>query len=418
MTSSDVVASARGFPRRETVAAEASPAMARRSEGPPPATAAWQPGDPVGDRRFVDVGPLDLELGGRLPAVTVAYETWGRLDESGGNAVFVLHALTGDSHVVGPPGNGHPTAGWWDGLIGRGAPLDTDRCFVVASNVLGGCQGTTGPSSVNPVTGRRYGGDFPRVTIADQVEVERRLADALGIRRFAAVVGGSMGGMRALEWAAASPERVGAALVVAVGPAATGDQIATQSTQVLAITSDPAWAGGHYHDAGPGGGPWRGMGIARRMAHLTYRSEYELDARFGRDPQDDEDPLCAAAIGDGAPGRFAVQSYLDHQADKLARRFDAGTYVALTDAMNTWDVGRRRGGIDEALAAIAVPLVVVGVTTDRLYPLHLQERIAAAPGTVGGLRVIDSPYGHDGFLIAREQIFALVAETHEIGRSS
>ena len=385
-----------------------------RALGLPPATAAWQPGDPVADRLFAGVGPLGLELGGHLPEVTVAYETWGSLDPDGGNAVLVLHALTGDAHVVGPPGPGQPTAGWWDGLIGPGAPLDTDRCFVVAPNVLGGCQGTTGPSSRRPradgTPGPRYGGDFPRITVGDQTEVERRLSDLLGVRRWAAVVGGSMGGMRALEWAAATPERVGAALVVAVGAEATGDQIATQSTQLLAITSDPAWAGGHYHDAGPGNGPWRGMGIARRMAHLTYRSEYELDARFGRDPQDDEDPLAP-----GAQGRFAVQSYLDHQADKLARRFDAGTYVALTDAMNTWDVGRGRGGTDTALARVHVPLVVAGVTTDRLYPLHLQERIAAAPGTVDGLQVIDSPYGHDGFLIARERIFALVAETYRLG---
>jgi homoserine O-acetyltransferase len=373
---------------------------------PARATGGWLEGDPVGDRRFVDVGPIELELGGHLPAVTVAYETWGTLAEDASNAVLVLHALTGDSHVVGPAGPGHPTAGWWDGLIGPGAPLDTRTSFVVAANVLGGCQGTTGPSSRRP-DGRRYGGSFPRVTVADQVEVERRLSDRLGIDRWAAVVGGSMGGMRALEWAAAHPRRVGAALVVAVGAAATGDQIGTQSTQILAITSDPAWSGGDYHDTGVG--PWRGMGIARRIAHLTYRSEVEFGLRFGTAAQAGEDPL--------ADGRFAVQSYLDHQAAKLERRFDAGTYVALTDAMNTWDLGRGRGGLQVALAALEVPLVVAGVTTDRLYPLYLQEQIASARSAVGGLRVITSPYGHDGFLIERDQVFDLVAEAYALGRA-
>jgi homoserine O-acetyltransferase len=360
----------------------------------------------VGHRRFADVGGLDLELGGRLDAVTVAYETWGTLDRTGSNAVLVLHALTGDSHVHGEAGPGHPTPGWWDGLIGPGAAIDTRRWFVVAPNVLGGCQGTTGPSSVAP-GGRRYGSRFPRITVPDQVAVEMRLADALGIRRWASVVGGSMGGMRALEWVVGTPDRVASALVLAVGAVASADQIATQTTQNLAITSDPGWHGGDYHAGALGEGPWRGLGVARRIAHLTYRSEVELDLRFGNDPQVDEDPL--------ASGRWAVQSYLDHQADKLAHRFDAGSYVALTDAMSTWDLGRGRGGVDAALASIRVPLVVGGVDSDRLYPLHQQQRIAdLAPGCVDGLRVIPSPYGHDGFLVERDQVFELVAETLDL----
>jgi homoserine O-acetyltransferase len=280
--------------------------------------------------------------------------------------------------------------------------------------VLGGCQGTTGPSSP-AAEGRPYGSRFPRITVPDQVAVESRLADALGIRRWASVVGGSMGGMRALEWVAGSPDRVASALVLAVGAVASADQIATQTTQNLAITSDPGWRGGDYHDGGPGEGPWRGLGVARRIAHLTYRSEVELDLRFGNDPQDGEDPL--------GSGRWAVQSYLDHQAEKLAHRFDAGSYVALTDAMSTWDLGRGRGrgaaaagvGVDAALASIRVPLVVGGVDSDRLYPIHQQQRIAdLAPGCVDGLRVIPSPYGHDGFLVEREQVFELVAETLDL----
>jgi len=364
----------------------------------------------VGDRRFADIGGVGLELGGRLDRVRVAFESWGTLDRTASNAVLVLHALTGDSHVVGDAGPGHPTPGWWDGLIGPGAAIDTRRWFVVAPNILGGCQGTTGPSSLAP-DGRPYGSRFPRITVGDQVAVERRLADALGIRRWASVVGGSMGGMRALEWVTGSPERVASGLVLAVGAVASGDQIGTQSTQNLAITSDESWSGGDYHDAGPGGGPWRGLGVARRIAHLTYRSDLELDERFGNEPQDDEDPLSG--------GRFAVESYLEHQSAKLAHRFDAGSYVALTDAMSTWDLGRGRGGVDAALASIRVPLVVGGIDTDRLYPVHQQERIAAlAPGCVDGLRVVPSLFGHDGFLVERDRVFDLVAETLDLSAAA
>ena len=376
--------------------------MAVSSDGPPPATAAWREGDPPADRRFADVGALVLEGGGALPSVRVAYEEWGVRDEDGSNSVLVLHALTGDAHVVGPAGPGQLTAGWWDGLIGPGAPIDTDRWHVVAPNVLGGCQGTTGPSSPAP-DGRPWGSRFPQITVRDQVAVEVALADSLGIDRWAAVVGGSMGGMRALEWLVGQPHRVAAGLVLAVGGEATADQIGTQAAQVLAIRSDPQWRGGDYHGAAPGEGPHAGMGLARRIAHLTYRTEYELEVRFGRQPQGDEDPLRG--------GRFAVQSYLDHHADKLAHRFDAGTYVALTEAMSTHDLGRGRGGLAAALVRITAPVVVAGVDTDRLYPLRQQEQLAEQiPTAVGGCRVIASPYGHDGFLLERDAVAALVAE--------
>ena len=372
----------------------------------PPASGAWREGDPVAARQFVHVGPVALELGGRLDDVTIAYETWGTLDPDGGNAVLVLHALTGDAHVVGPVGPGQPTPGWWDGVVGPGAPLDPERWFVVCPNVLGGCQGTTGPSSTAP-DGRPYGSRFPRITVRDQVTVEQLLADALGVDRWALVVGGSMGGMRALEWLAGAPDRVSAGLVLAVGAAASADQIATQTTQNLAITTDPRWRGGDYYDAEPGDGPTAGMSVARRIAHLTYRSEQELQERFGNRAQPGEQPLSG--------GRYAVQSYLDHQADKLAHRFDAGTYVALTDAMNTWDLGRDRGGVAAALASISAPVVVAGIDGDRLYPLYQQQEIAAGiPSTVGGLRLIESDAGHDGFLVEERQVFALVAEAAEL----
>jgi homoserine O-acetyltransferase/O-succinyltransferase len=363
--------------------------------------AGWRDGDPAAARRFADLGPLDLELGGHLPAVRMAYETWGRprRDASGiVNAVLVLHALTGDAHVTGPAGPGQPTPGWWDAVIGPGRALDTDRWFVVAANVLGGCQGTTGPASPGP-EGRTWGSRFPAVTIRDQVAAEARLAQVLGVERFAAVLGGSMGGMRALEWAAQHPDRVGAALVLAVGAEASADQVATQSAQVLAITSDPAWHGGDFErDIADGvAGPVTGLGLARRIAHLTYRSESELDARFGRRVQDD--------------GRFAVVSYLDHHAVKLAGRFDAGSYVVLTEAMNTHDVGRGRGGVEAALRAIEVPMVVAGVDSDRLYPLRQQQHIAELVPTADGLHVVHSAYGHDGFLLEAEQVGELIGRT-------
>lgn len=376
--------------------------MSLSYDGPPPASAAWREGDHPGDRRFVDLGPLALEAGGGLPSVRVAYETWGTLDEDRSNAVLVLHALTGDSHVVGPEGPGHLTGGWWQGLIGPGAPIDTDEWFVVAPNVLGGCQGTTGPSSVAP-DGRPWGSRFPRITVRDQVAVEVAFADALGIDRWAAAIGGSMGGMRALEWAVAHPARVGAVLLLATGAAVTPDQIGTQSVQVMAIRSDPRFRGGDYYDAPAGQGPHEGMGLARRIAHLTYRCETELDLRFGRDPQGTEDPLRG--------GRYAVQSYLDHHADKLARRFDAGTYVVLSEAMNSHDIGRGRGGVAAALARITARAVVAGVDSDRLYPLRLQEELAELIPTCDQLEVIGSPYGHDGFLIEIDAVGRLVRET-------
>jgi len=355
----------------------------------------------LGERRYADIGAVDLELGATLPAVRVAYETWGspRHDSAGliTNAVLVLHALTGDAHVVGPTGPDQPTPGWWDDLVGPGRAIDTDRWLVVASNVLGGCRGTTGPATI-AADGQLWGPRFPAVTVRDQVTVEARLADHLGIARYAAVVGGSMGGMRALEWAIMHPERVGAVVALAVGAVATADQIATQSAQIQAIKQDPAWKGGAYD----GEGPVAGLGLARKIAHLTYRGELELDTRFGRNPQGARDPL----VG----GQFAIQSYLDHQADKLTRRFDARSYVTLSEAMNTHDVGRGRGGIAPALAAIRSPAFIGGVDSDRLYPLRLQAELAERVPTCEKLHVIHSPYGHDAFLIESGQVAALIGD--------
>jgi homoserine O-acetyltransferase len=370
-------------------------------DGPPPATGAWREGFPVGERRFLDVGDVEVVAGMTLPAVRVAYQTWGRLNEERTNAVYVCHALTGDSHVTGDAGPGHLTAGWWEGLVGPGAPVDTDRWFVVCANVLGGCQGTTGPASLAP-DGRAWGSRFPVITVADMVEVELRVMDALEIPSWALMLGPSLGGMRVLEWMAAHPGRVRSGLVLGTTAAVSADQIGTHATQIAAIEADPRFLDGDYYDQPAGEGPHVGMGIARRIAHLTYRSESELDLRFGRDPQGDEDP------SDG--GRFAVESYLDHQADKLSRRFDANTYVALTRAMSLFDVGEGRGGVTETLGRFRAPLTVVGLDSDRLFPLRLQEELVAATPTAHPLHVVRSPYGHDGFLVEKDQVGEIVRE--------
>jgi homoserine O-acetyltransferase/O-succinyltransferase len=366
----------------------------------PPTTGAWREGDPPGRRRWVHLSaPLPLELGGELPDVSIAYETWGTLNADASNAVLVLHALTGDSHVAGPAGEGHPTPGWWEALVGPGRALDPARWFVVAPNVIGGCQGSTGPASTAS-DGRTWGSRFPLVTIRDSVRAETALADALGIARWACVVGGSMGGMRALEWAATEPERVERLFLLASPAASSADQIGWCAPQLAAIRADPHWRGGDYHDSPPGQGPHLGLGIARRMAHLSYRSPYELAQRFGRAPQDGEDP----ATG----GRYAVESYLDHHAAKLVRRFDAASYVRLTEMMNAHDVGRGRGGVAAGLARVTARTLVAGVSSDRLYPLDQQVELAGGIAHAEELRVIDSPYGHDGFLIEADTVSSLL----------
>ncbi|GIJ25918.1 homoserine O-acetyltransferase [Micromonospora qiuiae] len=349
----------------------------------------------VSGRRSAQIGELTLESGRVLPDVRMAYQTWGTLNSAGDNAVLVLHALTGDSHVVGPAGPDQPTPGWWDGLIGPGAPLDDRRYFVVAANVLGGCRGSTGPATPAP-DGKPWGSRFPRLTPRDQVRAEAALADLIGIKSFAAVIGGSMGGMRALEWAIMYPERVRRCVAIATTPYFSGDQIAWSVPQLAAIRTDPNFRGGDYYDGPP---PLAGMAVARQIAHVTYRSARELNERFGRAPQPGEQP----AEG----GRFAVQSYLDHHGDKLGRRFDPNSYLVLTESMNAHDIGRGRGGVDAALARIRAELTVAVVDSDRLFPPEQGALLAAAP-TARPLITIRSDFGHDGFLIEAEQVAAVV----------
>jgi homoserine O-acetyltransferase len=356
-----------------------------------------------GEVGLVDIGSLTTESGAVIDDVCIAVQRWGEVSPARDNVVVVLHALTGDSHITGPAGPGHPTPGWWDGVAGPGTPIDTNRWCAVATNVLGGCRGSTGPSSLAR-DGKPWGSRFPLITVRDQVEADIAALAALGIDEVAAVVGGSMGGARALEWIVGHPDRVRAGLLLAVGARATADQIGTQSNQIAAIKADPNWQGGDYHDTGRK--PDAGMAIARRFAHLTYRGEVELDTRFANDNQGVEDP----ANG----GRYAVQSYLEHQGDKLLPRFDAGTYVVLTETLSSHDVGRGRGGVAKALRRCPVPVVVGGITSDRLYPLRLQEELAELLPGCTELHVIDSIYGHDGFLVETEAVGELIRKTIEL----
>ncbi|GAA1518225.1 homoserine O-acetyltransferase [Agromyces terreus] len=369
-----------------------------------PVTGAWREGDPVGDRRFVAVGDLPLESGRTLPGARIAYESWGELSPARDNAVLVLHALTGDSHVLGPAGPGHASAGWWPGVVGPGLAIDTDRWFVVAPNVLGGCQGSTGPASFAP-HGSEWGSRFPFLTIRDQVNAQIAFARELGIERFAAVVGGSMGAMHVLEWAVMAPDAVERIAVLAAPPATTADQIALNSVQIEAVRSDPAFRDGDFYDAPDGDGPTRGLSLARRMAMLNYRTSAELNARFERGWQSEIDPL-------GGGGRFAVESYLDFHGNKFTRRFDANSYLVLTEAMNSHDLARGRGTVAGALARVTAKSLVLGIDSDRYFPLAGQVELAAAlPNSVHGTDpvVVRSEYGHDAFLIEHEVVGAALA---------
>lgn len=356
-----------------------------------------------GETGVVGIGSLRLESGAVLDDVSIAVQRWGELSPQRDNVVMVLHALTGDSHVAGPAGPGHPTGGWWDGIVGPGAPIDTDRWCAVATNVLGGCRGSTGPSSLAR-NGKPWGSRFPAISIRDQVEADIATLAALGITEVAAVLGGSMGGARGLEWMIGHPDKVGAGLLLAVGARATADQIGTQSTQIAAIKADPDWCGGDYH--GTGRSPEAGLAVARRIAHLTYRGEAELDRRFGNAAQEGEDPA--------AGGRFAVESYLGYQGGKLVSRFDAGSYVTLTNSLSSHDVGRGRGGVAAALRGCRVPAVVAGITSDRLYPLRLQAELADLLPGCDGLQVLDSEYGHDAFLLETDRVGALIRQTLDL----
>ncbi len=320
-------------------------ADARLLLGRPPATGAWRDGDPVGDRQFAAFGSFRTEGGRELPGLPPRVRDVGRAQRR--RATTPSSCCTpsrATATCAAARGPGHPTDGWWADIVGPGAPIDTDTWFVVAPNMLGGCQGSTGPASIGP-DGYEWASRFPYLTIRDQVAAQVRLADALGIDVWAAVLGGSMGGMHALEWAAGLPDRVERVGILSAPPVNTADQIALNSVQLEAIRIDPRFQSGEYYDADAGDGPNRGLALARRMALLNYRSPTELNQRFQRSWQSPVSPL-------GHGGRFAVESYLDFHGNRFTRRFDANSYITLVDAMNSHDVGRDRGGVEDALARV------------------------------------------------------------------
>jgi homoserine O-acetyltransferase len=359
--------------------------------------------------------PVQLDCGRELAAVRVAYETYGTLSPRRDNVILVCHALSGDAHAAGvsttPPeagtrdgfaaeardGKAGEGLGWWDGMIGPGKAFDTDVYFVVSTNLLGGCRGTTGPSSTNPATGQPYGSDFPVITVADMVRVERAFLDVLGIDRLAAVAGGSLGGMQALEWAILFPDQVDAIVVIASTHALHTQGVAWNSIARDAIMRDPAWQGGDYYATGRS--PDAGMGVARMVGHITYLSAPALSDKFGRRLQFADDIRYTIT----AP-EFEVESYLHHQADSFVRRFDANTYVYTSRALTYFDLARQYGGgsLVRALDGVAARTLLIAFSSDWLYPPSGSRELEQALRGLGKpveCQVIEAPYGHDCFLL-------------------
>jgi homoserine O-acetyltransferase len=368
------------------------------------------------ETRYLDLpSPVRLDCGRELHQVRVAYETYGRLAPARDNIILVCHALSGDAHAAGyaktparestrdgfraeqRDGLTGKGLGWWDGMIGSGKAFDTDRFFVVSTNVLGGCRGTTGPSSTDPATGRAYGSDFPVITVADMVRVQRAFLDALGVERLAAVAGGSLGGMQALEWALRYPDQVDAIVAIASTHALHPQGIAWNAIARNAITGDPDWQGGHYH--GTSRAPHTGMGVARMVGHITYLSAPALSDRFGRRLQSADDIRYTLTEPE-----FEVESYLRHQADSFVKRFDANTYLYASRALTYFDLARQHGdgSLVRALEGMSARTLLIAFSSDWLYPPSASRDIEAALRTLGKpveLHVIEAPYGHDCFLL-------------------
>jgi homoserine O-acetyltransferase len=373
-----------------------------------PATGAWFPGMPVGSRKFAQFPhdrPFALDGGMVLTDVSIAYETWGTLNENATNAILICHAWTGDSHVSGSAEDGHPTPGWWEGVVGPGKAIDTNKWFVVCSNVIGGCQGSTGPATAHPEDGQLYGPRFPVITVRDMVRAQVRLTDMLGIRAWHSVVGGSMGGMQVLEWAVTFPDRVKTIIPIATCAQATAQQIAWGAIGRRAIRLDPKWRNGEYYDAAIGDGPWEGLAIARMISQVTFRSDNVFTERFGRALVD----MDADYNGLGLWDRFEVEGYLDHHGDRLIRRFDTNSYLIIGKAMDLHDIARGRGSLDTAMSRIKAPTLVMGISSDILYPTYQQKQIhsiLSEKGVDSTYVEIDSPHGHDAFLINFDQVGA------------
>jgi homoserine O-acetyltransferase len=368
------------------------------------------------ETQFLDLpNPVKLDCGRLLHPVRIAYETYGTLSAARDNVILVCHALSGDAHAAGfsksPVGEGTRDGfgaedrdgtsgrglGWWDGMIGPGKAFDTNRFYVVSTNLLGGCRGTTGPSSTNSATGRPYGSDFPVITVADMVRTERAFLDEIGISRLAAVAGGSLGGMQALEWAILYADQVDAIVVIASTPALQPQGIAWNAIARNAITADPDWQGGHYY--GTGRAPNAGMGVARMVGHITYLSAMSVKDKFGRRLQFADDIRY-----DLTSPEFQVENYLRHQAESFVKRFDANTYLYTSRALTYFDLARQygNGALADALKDVRARALLIAFSSDWLYPPSGSEELAAALRAAGkdvDLHVIDAPYGHDCFLL-------------------
>jgi homoserine O-acetyltransferase len=359
--------------------------------------------------------PVRLDSGQELYPVRVAYETYGSLSSQRDNVILVCHALSGDAHAAGfsaapaaestrdgfaatdRDGTAGKALGWWDGMIGPGKAFDTDRYFVISTNLLGGCRGSTGPSSPDPATGRPYGSDFPVITVADMVRTERAFLDVLGIDRLAAVAGGSLGGMQAFEWSILYPDQVDAVVAIASTHALHPQGLAWNAIARESIMRDPAWQDGHYY--GTGRTPEAGLGVARMVGHVTYLSGEALDTKFGRRLQDSDDIRYTITEPE-----FQVESYLRHQASSFVRRFDANTYLYTSRALTYFDLARQHGhgSLAQALKGVCARTLLIAFSSDWLYPPSGSEEIAAALRSLGKpveFEVIDAPYGHDCFLL-------------------
>ncbi len=348
---------------------------------------------------------LPLQSGARLESVTLAYETWGSLNAEADNAVLITHALTGNTHAHDSERPDDPKAAWWNPLIGPGRLFDTSRYFVICSNVLGGCYGSTGPASLNPVTGNPYRMDFPIITMHDIVRAQCALIEHLGVSKLAMVAGGSIGGQQALEWAVTYPEKVGKVAVIAATAALTAQAIAFNEVQRQAIMVDPLWQGGNYES---GQEPHAGLAIARMLAMITYQSEEAMEQRFARKPAWNT----TTPSPSGSPDlgrRFDVESYLYHQGNILTRRFDANSYLYLSRAMDSYDVSEGYSSLDVALSRIRSKVLFVGIRSDFLFPAAhvrwLAEKVRALGGDATYVE-LDSPHGHDAFLKEWEQMTA------------
>ena len=343
---------------------------------------------------------IQLESGARLSHLRIAYETYGTLNRDRSNAILICHALSGDAHAAGISEE-DGRKGWWDIAIGPGKAFDTDRYFVICSNVLGGCKGTTGPSSPNPETGKPYRISFPVVTIRDMVAVQKKLVDHLGLSRLFAVAGGSMGAMQVLQWCVDYPEMVRKAVVIATSAASTAQQIAFNEVGRRAIMADPAWRGGDYYGKA---NPVHGLAVARMVGHITYLSDESMHSKFGRRLQANDAPSYDFTT------EFQVESYLHHQGDTFTRRFDANSYLYITKAIDYFDLAKD-GSLIEALAPVKAKVLVVGISSDWLYPTYQQREIVSALTAkerdvhYGEIR---SHYGHDAFLLEGGQINYLV----------